>query len=517
MAGPYLLGIDLGAQSAKVALINAEGVLLDLSQVSYEIEHPHPTWAEENPELWWQAFQQGLDDVFLRSSVRKSEIAGIGVSNMCPSLVALDKEGAPLRPAILYLDRRSIAQTEQIIGRYGLDEIFSRVGNRVAAGTISITSMLWLKEHEPDVYRQTHVFGHANTFLASRLTKQFAMDWTNASFTGIFDTGGRRDWHFDMVDELNLSRDKLPQALPSPALVGKVSPEAAGLTGLASGTPVAIGGADTACSALGCGITEPGQAFETSGTSDVISVCSDQPKFDIRLMNRCHVVPDRWLLMGAMVAPGAAYQWFREQFGLHEKEICAKLGIRAYEVMDLEAAKSPPGANGVIFLPYLAGERSPIWDPYARGLFFGFSLSTTRGDFIRAILEGTAYGLRQNVEIVEEGLGYPIEAFQTVGGGAKGDVWNQIKADVMNKAVGPMNIKETAVLGAAMLGGIAAGVYDDYRDAVKQAAASSSQTFTPNPPLYPLYTELFDVYKALYTDVKERFLQLHNALQSTQM
>ena len=182
-----------------------------------------------------------------------------------------------------------------------------------------------------------------------------------------------------------------------------------------------------------------------------------------------------------------------------------------------EAAKSPPGANGVIFLPYLAGERSPIWDPYARGLFFGFSLSTTRGDFIRAILEGTAYGLRQNVEIVEEGLGYPIEAFQTVGGGAKSDLWNQIKADVMNKAVGPMNIKETAVLGAAMLGGIAAGVYDDYRDAVKQAAASSSQTFTPNPPLYPLYTDLFNVYKALYTDVKERFLQLHNALQSTQM
>jgi len=514
MKNIYLLGIDLGAQSAKVALIDYQGRVHGLGQVSYDLQQPYPVWAEEDPEIWWQAFLKGLEDAFQQSTIKKSEIAGIGISNMCPSLVALDKEGNPLRPAILYLDRRSVVQSEQILKKFGLEQIFRKVGNRIAAGTFSVTSMLWIKENEPDVYQKAYTLGHCNTFLACRLTENFGMDWTNASFTGIFDTGGRRDWCFDLVEELGLSREKLPPVLSSPTLIGKVSSRASQATGLSSGIPVAIGGADTACSAFGCGITEVGQVFETTGTSDVISVCCDRPEFDIRLMNRCHVVPDRWLLMGAMVAPGAAYQWFREQFCYYEKEMGEKLKISAYEVMDLEAKKSPAGANGLIFLPYLAGERCPIWDPYARGVFFGFSLSTTRGDFIRAILEGTAYGLRQNLEIVEKDLGFSINAFHTVGGGAKSDLWNQIKADVMNKTVHTMNIKETAVLGAAMLGGMAAGVYADYKDAVKQAAASPLQTHTPNRQLYPLYTRLFEVYKALYPDLKDRFTQLYRALKA---
>jgi xylulokinase len=254
-----------------------------------------------------------------------------------------------------------------------------------------------------------------------------------------------------------------------------------------------------------------GQAFETSGTSVVLAVCCDRPEFDIRLMNRCHVIPDRWLLMGAMLAPGAAYQWFREQFCQYEKDMSKKLGIRAYELMDKEAEKSSPGANGLLFLPYLAGERSPIWDPYARGVYFGISLNTTRGDFIRAILEGTALGIRQNMDIVEKDLGFSIEAFHTVGGGAKSEIWSQIKADVTNKIVNTLNIKETAVLGAAMLGGIAAGVYTDYRDAVQQAAASPVQTYHPDARFYTLYARLFEEYKLLYKDVKDRFRKLHEA------
>jgi xylulokinase len=510
----YLLGIDLGAQSAKVALVSPRGDMRGLGHFSYEIQHPYPAWAEEDPEVWWKAFLKGLDSAFHGSTVKKNEIAGIGISNMCPSLVAMDREGNPLRPAILFLDRRSVTQSEQVIGRLGLDEIFQRVGNRMAPGTFSVTSMLWIKENEPEVYRKAYALGHANTFLASRLTDNFAMDWTNASFTGVFDTGGSRDWHVDMVKELGLSRDKLPPVLPSPTLIGRVSSRASRVTGLPSGIPVAIGGADTACAAFGSAITELGEAFETSGTSDVISVCCDQPRFDIRLMNRCHVVPDRWLLMGAMVAPGAAYQWFREQFCRCEQEVGEKSNMRTYEVMDLQAEKSPPGAHGIVFLPYLAGERSPIWDPYARGLFFGFSLSSARGDFIRAMLEGTAYGLRQNIDIVEKDLGFSISGFHTVGGGARSWIWNQIKADVMAKVVRPMSIRETAVLGAAMLGGIVSGVYKDYKDAVKQAAASPSQAHTPNPQLYPLYTHLFEVYKGLYMDVKERFRQLHQALET---
>ena len=194
----------------------AQGGLLNLSQISYEIEHPHPTWAEENPEIWWQAFQQGLEGAFLRSSVRKSEIAGIGISNMCPSLVALDKEGNPLRPAILYLDRRSVVQTEQVIERYGLDEIFRRVGNRVAAGTFSVTSMLWLKEHEPEVYRKTHVFGHANTFLAAPPSPGFSTRVVVATGISIWSTNwGSVATSFRRFYPLQRSLERSPRRLPA--------------------------------------------------------------------------------------------------------------------------------------------------------------------------------------------------------------------------------------------------------------------------------------------------------------
>jgi xylulokinase len=512
MKNIYLLGIDLGAQSAKVALVDYQGKVHGFGQVGYDIQQPHTAWVEEDPETWWQAFLKGLEGAFQQANIKKSDIAGIGISNMCPSLVALDKKGNPLRPAILYLDRRSVSQSEQIIKKFGLEQIFQKVGNRIAPGTFSVTSMLWIKENEPEVYQKTYVLGHGNTFLAGRLTENFGIDWTNASFTGIFDTGGRRDWCFDLIEAIGLNREKLPQAISSPTLIGKISSNASRETGLPSGIPVAMGGADTACSAFGSGITELGQVFETTGTSDVISVCSDRPTFDIRLMNRCHVIPDRWLFMGAMVAPGAAYQWFREQFCGYEKEASAKLGITAYELMDLEAKKAKPGSNGLVFLPYLAGERSPIWDPFARGLFFGFSLSSTRADFIRSILEGTAYGLRQNVEIVEKDLGFSISAFHTVGGGARSDLWNQIKADVINKTVHTLSIKETAVLGAALLGGLASGVYSDYRDAIHQASASRLQTYRPDPEIYPFYTRLFEIYKGLYPDLKERFRQLYEAI-----
>jgi len=508
----HLLGIDLGAQSAKVAIVDQQGTVKGLGQVSYEIQQPHPGWVETDPEVWWRAVVSGIGIAMDQAKVNSRDVAGIGISNMCPSLVMLDKEGNSLRPAILYLDRRSVAQSEKIINRFGLEGIFGKVGNRIAPGTFSVTSMLWVKENEPEIYGKTFAFGHANTFLAARLTGNFGMDWTNASFTGIFGTGGNRTWQGDMLGELGLDEDKLPRVLSSPTKIGVVSENASDMAGIPAGIPVAIGGADTACSAFGAAVTEPGQAFETSGTSVVLSVCCDKPEFDIRLMNRCHVVPDRWLQMGAMLAPGAAYQWFREQFCRYEKEMGETLDIRPYEIMDLEAEKSAPGANGILFLPYLAGERSPIWDPYARGVFFGISLSTTRNDFIRAILEGTAYGIRQNMEIVESELGFSIDAFHTVGGGAKSSIWSQIKADITGKAVHAMDIKETAVLGAAMLGGVAAGVYSDCADAVKHTAASPAQTYHPDSRLYPLYSRRFEAYKALYLDLKDRFKNLHETL-----
>lgn len=500
-----LLGTDIGAQSLKVALFDERGTPLALEQVQYPIQMPRPGWAEEDPEVWWKSFCSAVRSALERREIRREEIESVGISTMCPSLVALDEEGNPLRPAILYLDQRSLPQAHRIQEEIGLNRIFQLTGNRIAPGTYSVTSMLWIKENEPQVFRRTRFFGHGNTFLAHRLTSQFAFDWSNASFTGLFQTGTDRAWSKELCASLNISEEMLPEPVISSTRVGMMSREASRATGLLEGIPVAIGGADTACSALGAGVTDPGQVFETSGTSDVLSFCADQPLFDIRFMNRCHVVPDRWLLMGAMLSPGAALSWFRDQFCLQEKEIAQKLALSSYQIMDLESENSPPGCNGLIFLPYMRGERSPVWNPYARGVFFGLSLETSKGDLIRSMLEGTAYGLRQNLEIGEKVLGFPVKEIRTVGGGAKSKVWSQIKADILKRPMTLLDQQETAVMGAAMLGGLASGRFGDYKEAAFKASAQPWRVFSPHPDLGPLYDQMYESYLILYRRLEDLF------------
>ncbi|MDH7498800.1 MAG: xylulokinase [candidate division NC10 bacterium] len=500
-----LLGTDIGAQSLKVALFDEGGSLLALERIQYPIERPQPGWAEEHPEVWWESFCRAVRSALDRRGVCREEIESVGISTMCPSLVALDGEGNPLRPAILYLDQRSLPQAHRIEKEIGLDKIFQLTGNRIAPGTYSVTSMLWIQENEPQVFRRTRFFGHGNTFLAHRLTGQFAFDWTNASFTGLFETGTHRTWSRELCASLHLSEEMLPEPVISSARVGTLGHEASRATGLVEGIPVAIGGADTACSALGAGVTDPGQVFETSGTSDVLSFCADQPLFDIRFMNRCHVVPDRWLLMGAMLSPGAALSWFKDQFCAQEQEMAQKLALSAYQIMDLESESSPPGCNGLIFLPYMRGERSPVWNPYARGVFFGLSLESTKADVIRSMLEGTAYGLRQNLEIGEKLLQSAVKEIRAVGGGAKSKVWSQIKADILKRPLTLLDQQETAVTGAAMLGGLASGRFANYQEAALRASAHPWRVFSPNPDLGPLYDQMYASYLALYQRLDDLF------------
>jgi len=499
--GVYLLGVDVGAQSVKVALFDGKGNVLGMAQLPHAVLRPHRGWAEADPDRWWEAFLKGLKEASDRAGVPPAQITGVGLSTMCPSLVAMDREGRALRPSILYLDRRSLAQVEAFLSSVGLERIFDITGNRVAPGTYSGSSMRWIKDHEPDVFARTFRFGHANSFLAARLTGHFAMDWTNASFTGLFETGRSRGWSLELCEAWGIPVEKLPEPLPSWARVGAVSRAAAGLTGLLAGTPVAIGGADTACSALGAGVTEPGQVFETAGTSDVLAFVTDHPRFDIRFMNRCHVVPDRWLAMGALLSPGAALSWLRDQI----------LSVERYGVLDEEAEQSGAGANGVLFLPYMQGERSPIWDPFARGVFFGLSLETTRGDLVRALMEGTAYALRQNLEIAKKDLGLEVDRIRVGGGGAKSDLWCQIKADILGTPLLRLDKEETAALGASILAGIAAGYYPDYRAGVEAAAARPVRSFLPRAELFPVYEQTYQVFCGLYPRLRESFRALESA------
>lgn len=500
-----LLGTDIGAQSLKVAIFDEAGMIKSFEQIPYSIQRPRPGWAESDPEMWWGCFCRAVKTCMERNGISKEEIESVGISSMCPSLVAMDQDGNALRPSILYLDQRSLPQAAKILGIVGEDRIFEITGNRIAAGTYSVTSILWIRENEPQLFRKIRYFGHANTFLAHRLTGRFAFDWTNASFTGLFQTAGDRSWSEELCRSLDIPGHLLPHPLISSECVGYLHDTASRQTGLMSGIPVAIGGADTACSALGAGVIEPGQALETSGTSDVLCFCAERPLFDRRFMNRCHVIPERWLLMGAMLSPGAALSWFRDQCCSEERQAAERLRISPYKIMDLEAEVSPPGARGILFLPYLQGERSPWWDPHARGVFFGLSLDSTKGDLIRSIMEGTAFGLRHNLEIAENELGLAANEIKSVGGGAKSLLWSQIKADILRRSIILLNFQETAVLGAAMLGGLASGHYSSYREAVSQASANSARVVIPNPVLEPLYNRMYESYISLYLQLKELF------------
>ncbi|QGP93690.1 Xylulose kinase [Neomoorella glycerini] len=500
-----LLGIDVGGSSVKVATFTPEGLLRGFQCEAISIDYPQPGWAEVWPRQWLEKIATVIHALYTKNGIRKEQIAAVGLSTMCPALIAFDAKGQVLRPAILYMDTRSREQAGWMEQQVAMPEAVRLTGNRIAAGTISATSMLWLKKHEPEVYKSTAFFGHGNTYLGLLLTGKTGIDPSNASLTGLFTTGTKLDWSHELCRAYELSMHKLPPIIPSTEKLGSLRSEAATALDLPEGIPVAMGGADTACSGLALGVTETGQIFETAGTSDVLSLCTDDPKFDDRFLNRCHVVPGRWLNMGAMSTPGAAFRWVRDQLGQVEKYVAEASGQDAYDILCSEAAQSRPGAGGVIFLPYLSGERSPIWDPLARGAFVGLNLATTRSDLIRAVLEAGCYGLRQNLAIAEKILGKPIDRIKVVGKGVKNDIWAQLRADITGKEILAVSYHETAVLGAAMLGGIAAGIYKDYQEGVKKATALEGKVCRPDKRYKEIYDKAFMIYNRLYQQLKQVF------------
>ena len=493
----YLLGIDVGTYGTKTCLWSADGILVSAARREYGVSHPQPLWAEQDPEVWWKACTQTTREVMEKAGLGAPNISGIGLSAYVPPLVALDQRGDVLRPAIMSFDQRSLPQAERLRDRAGR-EIFETTGNRVAPGAFSSTSMAWLKEEEPEVFTRVHKFVHANGYIAHRLTGRFSMDYSNASMTLLFDVA-KKTWSERLCDAVGVPIEKLPEPVGSWEVVGGLTTEAAvnlGLGGGGEGVPVVAGGNDSACSMLGAGVVEPGMVFESMGSSIVFAYVSERPVSDERLMNRCHVVPDRWISLAGMNTPGACYRWFREEFGGAEKIVAERLGIDAYSLLDKEADDSPPGAHGLVFLPYFSGERSPIWNSDARGVFFGLTLSHRRADLIRAILEGGAYAVLDNMEALAE-KGLRIGEVTLAGGGANSGTWRRIMADVIGAPLRLASTVETATLGAAILAGCGAGLYRDPRTASKELS-SSSEVEKPRMEEHERYSARFRLFKKVY-------------------
>jgi xylulokinase len=505
----YLLGIDVGTTSLKVALIDENAKLIGIKSGKYKIIVSHQNYVQIDSKTMWDAFILCLRKLKEESKIDLKKVVGISISSLCPGLIALDESNKVIVEPIIYSDRRSTEEAEIIKNSIGAETLFSITANGSMAGAFSGSTMLWIKRHLPDEYRKTKCFGHLNTFFANRLTGALAIDYSNASYTNLFETTGGKKWSRILCDKIGIDSEKLPQLHESTDIVGNLVNEEVINLDIPAQTPVVIGGADTPCASLAAGVVKNGDVCESVGTTDVLTVCVDKPVFDKGFINRCHVVPGTWIYQGAMSFAGAANEWFLKTF-CQDILKNTKSSSEAFAQMNREAAMARPGCDGVVFLPYMLGERSPIWDPYARSVFFGISLQTTRKEMSRAILEGGAYGLRQLTKIAEKMLGSKITEFVSIGGAAKSEVWAQIKADVIGVNLKILDMNEMAPVGAALLAGVGTGIFKDVYEASAKVEKKIYKEVRSNNSHEDVYSKRYQVYTNLYPALKDIYKQ--NAL-----
>lgn len=463
-----LVGLDVGTTGVKAIAVSPEGEVLARAEEAYALSTPRPGWAEQDPEDWWRATDRALARIGV-------EPAGIGLSGQMHGLVALDAAGRVLRPAILWNDQRTGAECAEIEERVGFDRLVALTGNRALAG-FTAPKLLWLRRHEPDVYGRIARVLLPKDYVRLRLTGEHATDVADASGTLLFDVAARR-WSDEVLEALELPDSWLPPALESPAVSGTTS----------DGVPVAAGAGDQAAGALGVGVDAAGRLSVVLGTSGVVFAALPEFRADpqARVHAFCHAVPDRWHVMGVMLSAAGSLRWLREEV----------VGA-AYDQLLAEAARWPPGAEGLLFAPYLAGERTPHADPDARGAFVGLSLRHDRGALARAVLEGVAFGLRDSLDLLVA-LGVQPEAGRVSGGGARSRLWLTIVASVLGIPLERTAVEEGAAFGAALLGGVAAGTFADAAEAVA-ACVRVRETVEPHPDWREVYAGALARFRTLY-------------------
>jgi xylulokinase len=417
--------------------------------------------------------------------------------------VPLDRQARPLRSALIWADTRAVAEAGRLIERSGMEAVYRVTGHR-ASESYSAAKIMWLRTHQPEIFAAAHKFVQPKDFIVARLAGVFASDYSDASGTNLFDLRAR-DWSPELLAAAGIKRALLPDLHPSTTVVGEVLPAPAEETGLAAGTPVVIGGGDGSCAAAGAGVVREGSAYTYMGASAWIAAASPAPLVDptLRTFTFAHLAPGMYMPCGTMQAAGASYQWLRDTFCLPEVEAAARLPTSPYALMDGLAEQSPPGANGLVFFPYLLGERSPRWNADARGVYFGLSASHTRADVVRATLEGVTLNLKVILEAFRA-QGGQFDAMRVIGGGANGRVWRQIMADVFGLPVRrPALLTEATSLGAALAGGIGVGLYPGW--SMAEALTPTVDEVEPNREAAPVYERLYAFFNKAY----EAFLPLY--------
>lgn len=492
----YLLGIDIGTSSCKVALFDFSGNVLATASEKYPLHQPKPSWAEQSAEDWYSGVVRAIRRV-LAQGYDPGEIAGIGVDGQSWSAIPVDKAGDPLANTPIWMDTRAEEICRELRERIGEERIFPISGNPLSP-TYSMPKVLWFQKHVPELYRKTHCFLQSNSYIVYKLSGIFSQDVSQGYGYAFFDLA-RGDYDRSMADEMGCDLEKLPPLYACHDIVGTVTAAAAALTGLAEGTPVVAGGLDAACATLGAGVLRDGQTQEQGGTAGGFSLCTDRYIAHPKLVCSAHVVPGKWLLQGGTVGGGGTMEWYRKNFGQAEQLL--RPDENPFEALTAPCHDIPAGSAGVIFLPYLQGERSPIWDPEAKGVFYGISFAATKAHFTRAILEGCAYALRHNIETAHEAGARPQKLIAT-GGAANSLLWTQIKSDVTGIPIAVSANDAASCLGAAILAGVGTGIYPDFEAAV-QRCVTVTRTHTPDPSTRAVYDKSYGIYREIYENLKE--------------
>ena len=490
------LGIDIGTGSSRALLVDESGAVRGGYTAMHEdILMQQPLWAEQRPENWWDAAVEAIRGVLAQSGVSGAAVKGIGLSGQMHGLVILDERNRVIRPSLIWCDQRSQAQVDAVNAKLGREKILAYIANPVLTG-FTLPKLLWVRDHEPRHFERVRKMLLPKDYVRFRLTGEFASEVSDASGTAVFDVVNRR-WSYEMMDGLGLDRAILPRCYESSELTGAISAEVADLTGLAAGTPVVGGGGDQAASAVGNGIVEEGIVSCTLGTSGVVFAHMERVGYDAagRVHTFCHAVRDKWHVMGVTQGAGLSLQWFRNRLAP---------GVE-YDALTAEAAQAPPGAQGLFWLPYLMGERTPHLDASARGGWVGLTASHKRADLIRSVIEGVCYSQRDCLQIIEA-LGVAVNSVRASGGGARSAFWRGLLAGILNKRVVTLETQEGSAYGAALLALVGTGAYGSVPE-VCRAAIRETDSVGPGDEA-EFYGRAHAIYQALYPALRPIYRQI---------
>lgn len=501
----YIIAHDLGTSGNKATLYDEHGTLVAASTFEYPTHIGPSGVVEQDANSWWTAVIQSTRKLLTDAEVRNSDIACVSFSGQMMGCLPVDAKGTPLRPAIIWADMRSEKQAEQLRASVPEREFYKIVWHRPIS-SYTLTKLMWVRDNEPDIYRKTYKTLQAKDFIVQKLTGKFATDYSDASGTNAFDLVAKK-WSDTILSAVGIDKGLFPDPYPSTTVIGKVSAEAAGLTGLLEGTPVVLGGGDGSCAIVGAGIFGPQKAYAILGSSSWVAFETEAPLDDeqMRYVTWAHLDENKYQPCGTMQAAGLSISWMKQNLAGYETYAEKELGANAFDLIEEAAQKSPAGSNNLLYLPYLLGERSPRWDPSAKGCFIGLTSKHSKEDIFRSVYEGIAYNLKTIINAFE--LKTYLREITLIGGGARSTLWRQILADVWEKPIlVPRYLEEATSMGAAIAGGVGVGIFKDF--SIGERLNPSVLRLEPNIANAQAYRKLYPLFEASYMNLKEIFHKL---------